>query len=75
MVAVQKYNDSDLTPVYGIVTNGDAWEFGKLTQQLFLHEPGVFALRDLEELLGAVKFVFRQAESVAESAHMVAVTA
>jgi hypothetical protein len=34
MIAAQKYNESDKISVYGIVTNGDAWEFGKLTQKL-----------------------------------------
>jgi hypothetical protein len=65
MIAAQKYNESDKISVYGIVTNGDAWEFGKLTQKLFMREPGVFPLRDLNELLGAVEFVFREAEAVA----------
>jgi hypothetical protein len=30
-----------------------------------MREPGVFPLRDLNELLGAVEFVFREAEAVA----------
>lgn len=68
MVAAQKYNDSDTTPVYGIVTNGDSWQFGRLTQQFFVREPGVFPLRDIEELLGAIKFVFNEAQLEAESA-------
>ena len=65
MIAAQKYNESDKIAVYGIVTNGDAWEFGKLAQKLFIREPGVFPLRDLDELLGAVKFIFSEAESEA----------
>ncbi|MEM7535937.1 MAG: hypothetical protein AAF639_27400 [Chloroflexota bacterium] len=62
MIAAQRYNETDEIPVHGIVTNGPAWEFGQLTQKLFLREPGVFPLRDLDGLLGAVKFVFSKAE-------------
>ena len=67
LIAAQRYDESDAIPVYGIVINGDAWEFGKLTQQTLLREPGVFPLRDLNELLGAVKYIFNEAESEAEA--------
>jgi len=67
MIAAQRYNESDNISVHGIVTNGDAWEFGRLTKKTLVREPGIFPLRDLNELLGAVKFVFSQAEAESET--------
>jgi hypothetical protein len=67
LVAVQRYNDDEETPVFGIVTNGDTWEFGLLRQADFILDPAPFTVRNLPELLGALDFAFRQGELADES--------
>ncbi len=56
MVAAQRLNTDESIPVYGIVTNGDVWEFGGLAGQEWMREPGAYTLRDLQGVLGAVDF-------------------
>jgi len=60
MIAAQIYNESEKIPVYGIVTNGEGWQFGKLTEKQLLRQPGFFLIQNLDTLLGAVKFVFSE---------------
>jgi hypothetical protein len=57
MVAAQKLNGSDLT-IYGIVTDGQVWQFGKLEQNLYTYNEKLFTLDALAELLGALDFVY-----------------
>ncbi|ETX05782.1 MAG: hypothetical protein ETSY2_20945, partial [Candidatus Entotheonella gemina] len=62
LVAAQMYNDDQDTPVFGIVTNGDTWEFGLLRRTDFILDIAPFTVRNLPELLGALDFAFRQGE-------------
>jgi hypothetical protein len=63
MVAVQKLNDlSDDRTVFGIVSNGQFWQFGKLKGAIFTKNIKSYALADLEKLFGALNYVFHQAE-------------
>jgi hypothetical protein len=57
MIAAQKLNGSDLT-IYGIVTDGQVWQFGKLEQNLYTYNEKLFTLDALAELLGALDFVY-----------------
>ncbi|WP_027269236.1 hypothetical protein [Leptolyngbya sp. PCC 6406] len=58
MIAAQKLNQDDIKTVFGVVTNGEIWEFGKLTSNGFTKNRRVYLLQDLEGLLAAVNDVF-----------------
>lgn len=59
LVAVQKLNGDENFTVYGIVTDGEFWQFGKLEKDLFTQNALSYPLGDLPELFGALHFVFR----------------
>ena len=67
LVAAQKINADAGFPVYGIVTDGDRWQFGRLVNDTFTEEPMSFLLQDLPALFGAIDAVFKAAtEAVVE---------
>ena len=57
MLAVQKLNTLPDQTLYGIATNGRAWEFGRLEGDEFTQDPRLFSLSDLDDLAGALHFV------------------
>ena len=59
LVAAQKINDSTSLPVYGIVTDGTLWQFGRLIGDTFTQNKTDFALANLSTLFGAVDSVFK----------------
>ena len=59
LVAAQKINDDPDFPVYGIVTDGKSWEFGRLVQDTFTQNSTNFSLSNLASLFGAVNAVFK----------------
>jgi hypothetical protein len=63
MLAAQKLNKLPELTLYGITTNGLLWEFGKLEGATFTRDTRSFALMYLDELCGAVHFVFEQCRS------------
>lgn len=60
LVAIQKLNNLPNFTYYGIVSDGNVWQFGKLTDGLFVQDPASFTLDQLEEIFGALTFVFDQ---------------
>ena len=58
LVAAQKINDDAAFPVYGIVTDGTLWQFGRLIGDTFTQNRADFALTNLPTLFGAVNSVF-----------------
>ena len=64
LVAAQKINAKNLNgstvlPVYGIVTDGTLWQFGRLIENTFTQNRTDFTLADLSTLFGAVDSVFK----------------
>ncbi len=59
LVAIQKLNDDEETSVYGIVTDGERWQFGKFQQNLLTRQISGFTIDDLPQLFGALHFVFQ----------------
>ena len=59
LVAAQKINDDAGFPVYGIVTDGTLWQFGRLIGDTFTQNRTDFALANLPMLFGAVDSVFK----------------
>jgi hypothetical protein len=64
MLAAQKLNDDIHKKLFGMVSNGKLWEFGVLQEEMFTKNRKYYVLENLEELMGAVNFLF--AESAAQ---------
>ena len=62
LVAAQKINDNPDAPVYGIVTDGTLWQFGRLVGDAFMQNKTNFTLDNLPVLFGAVNSVFKAAQ-------------
>jgi hypothetical protein len=60
LIAVQKINDNPQQKVFGIVSNGKLWEFGKLEREIFTKNIQSYLLDNLETLMAAINFVFRE---------------
>lgn len=43
--------------IFGIVSNGQVWQFYKLNQQLQIFESRLYTVDDLNELLGALNYI------------------
>ncbi len=54
LVAAQKLNNAKLQTVYGIVTDAELWQFGKLEDKLFTKNKRRVMIDDLDEVFGAL---------------------
>lgn len=61
LVAAQKINEDNLLPVYGIVTDGELWKFGKLIETTFTKNIDGYTVTALSNLLGAIDFILQAA--------------
>jgi hypothetical protein len=59
LIAAQKINGDDAFTVYGIVTDGKLWEFGKLCGDIFTKNAESFTVDDLARLFGVLNHVFQ----------------
>ena len=69
LVAAQKINTKNMNgsaafPVFGIVTDGTLWQFGRLIGDTFTQNRADFALTNLPTLFGAVNAVFKTVTDV-----------
>lgn len=58
LVAAQKINGDETYAVYGIVTDGKLWEFGKLLGDSFTKNIESVTVDQLAKLFGALSFIF-----------------
>ncbi|MEQ8462527.1 hypothetical protein [Coleofasciculus chthonoplastes] len=63
MVAAQKLNDELPITVFGIVSNGEKWEFGKLENDKLTKTIQPYTIYQLDRLFAAVNYVFKECES------------
>ena len=63
LVAAQKLNNNQHDLVFGIVTNGKLWEFGKLEDNLFTKNVKYYTLENLAALMEVIHFVFSKSIS------------
>ena len=68
MIAAQKINTQEINrnamfPVYGIVTDGVSWQFGKLAGDTFMENITPFSLGDVPRLFGAIDAVFKAVQN------------
>lgn len=66
LIAAQRINRDPLFPVYGIVTDGNLWQFGKLVEEVLTKNQSDYTIGDLSPLFGALDFVFR---AISEAHH------
>ena len=59
LVAIQKINDDDIKPVYGIVTDGELWQFGRLAKDLFTRHKTALSIGELERVFGAIAYLMQ----------------
>lgn len=57
LVASQKINDNPQRAVYGIVTDGNLWQFGRLIADIFTKNPENFTIDKLSRLYGALEYL------------------
>ncbi|MDB9476489.1 hypothetical protein [Dolichospermum circinale] len=62
MIAVQRINDDFVTDIFGIVSNGKIWQFGKLVGDVFTRNKNLYMIQDLDKLFAAVNYIFQQCE-------------
>lgn len=62
MLTCQKINADDNLPIYGIVSNGLAWQFGKLEGKTLTQQPVLYGINDPEKVYGLINFVFAECE-------------
>jgi hypothetical protein len=62
MVAVQRINDEIEKTIFGIVSNGKVWQFGKLKLNIFTRNKIFYTIQDLDKLFGAVNYSFQQCQ-------------
>ena len=65
MLAAQKLNCTPDMPVYGMATNGNAWQFGRLVGRVFTQDPSAIALATLEELNQQMHAYMRACQALA----------
>lgn len=62
MVAAQKLNETPDRDLFGIVSNGEVWQFGKLKERVFTKNDDPYLINDLDKLFAAINYVFEQCE-------------
>jgi hypothetical protein len=61
LVAVQKLNEAHFVQtLFGIVSNGEVWEFGKLVGSHFTKNIDLYSIKELEALCGVLNGLFEQ---------------
>ena len=61
LVAAQKLNQERNRSVYGVVTDGRRWEFGKLTDSMFVQNSDAYSIDHITQLFGALHELFHLA--------------
>ena len=62
MLASQKINRDDMLPVYGIVTDGEVWQFGRLVKDVFTKNRTRLPVDNIDRLFGSVTHIIETAE-------------
>lgn len=66
LLASQKINDNFPRAVYGIVTDGNLWQFGKLVADTFIKDSGNFTIDNLPRVYGALENLVQLVEEEEE---------
>lgn len=63
MVAAQRMNEHPQIVIFGITSNGDRWQFGKLDGSQFTLNSTFYTIQELDKLFAAVNAVFQHCEA------------
>ncbi|MEM9219078.1 MAG: hypothetical protein AAGD25_32690 [Cyanobacteria bacterium P01_F01_bin.150] len=66
LIAAQKINEQSLVPVYGIVTDGNLWQFGKLESSTFTRDIGNFTIDNLPMLYGTLEALIQLVDKASQ---------
>jgi hypothetical protein len=59
MVAIQRINDNLEADIFGIVSSGKIWQFGKLTTDVFTRNKNLYTIQEVDRLFAAVNYIFQ----------------
>jgi hypothetical protein len=62
MIAARNLNEEITVTIFGIVSNGDRWQFGKLENNLFTKDNSPYSIYELDRLFPVVNYIFYQCE-------------
>ncbi len=62
MIAAQRLNAELDVIVFGIASNGDRWQLGKLDQNIFTKNSTFYSIQEIDKLAAAVNYIFHQCE-------------
>jgi len=62
LIACQKMNADEQLTIYGIVSTGIIWEFGKLKKNVFTRDLLSYTIADPQRVFGILDFVFMECE-------------
>jgi hypothetical protein len=68
LLAAQQLNGDERQTLYGVVSNGDLWQFGKLLGSRFIRDLRSVTITDLPALFAALNYLFGQAKQQALAA-------
>lgn len=60
LVAVREINRQPEQTVFGIVSNGKIWQFGKLQSDIFTKNKIFYTIQNLEQLFAAINYIFQE---------------
>lgn len=60
LIAVQKLNNNPEQTIFGIVSNGERWEFGKLYNSQFTKNLKGYNIEGLDDIFAAIAYIFEQ---------------
>jgi hypothetical protein len=63
LVTAQKINDNPEMEVFGIVSNGKFWEFGRLWRDSFEKNIKLYNISDLDNLFAALNYIYQKSQS------------
>jgi hypothetical protein len=62
MIAARGLNQENNVTIFGIVSNGNTWQFGKLERDIFTLNTTFYTIQELDKLFAIVNFVFQECE-------------
>ncbi|MGF1676098.1 MAG: hypothetical protein ACFCUV_20795 [Rivularia sp. (in: cyanobacteria)] len=62
IIAAQKLNNEQKIVIFGIVSNGYTWQFGKLEENSFIRNINPYTIYELDKLFAVINFIFQQCE-------------
>ena len=60
LIAAQRINRTKEKAIFGIVSNGITWEFGRLKLDTFAKNNQIYTIRELDKLMAAINYIFHQ---------------